>query len=345
MQLLKRISEQLFPGYFALVMATGVLSIGTHLLELDLVAEALYIFNILAFFILWILTIIKLIYFRDVIKSEIKNHRLAPSYFTLIAGTSVFGCQVLMIGEHVNIALFLWFFAIILWLIIMYTFFTVMTVHPEKPAISKGINGAWLIAVVATQSLAVLGSFLSSDFADFHVLMLFFSICMYFLGCMLYLNIMIFIFYRFMFVELKFTAMAPPYWINMGAVAITTLAGANLILQQAQWGFLAELSTFLKGFTLFFWVTGTWWIPLLIILSVWRYVYHRDKPGYDPQLWAMVFPVSMYMTGTYKLAEALDLSFLFYIPKVIIYAALIIWICVFWGMITQLYRKLRRKIS
>ena len=34
--------------------------------------------------------------------------------------------------------------------------------------------------------------------------------------------------------------------------------------------FLETLLPFLKGFTIFFWATGTWWIPMLLILVVWR---------------------------------------------------------------------------
>ncbi len=68
----------------------------------------------------------------------------------------------------------------------------------------------------------------------------------------------------------------------MGAVAITTLAGANLMLHAAEWHFLMEVLPFLKGFTLFFWVAGTWWIPLLFILGVWRHLYKRHPLTYDP---------------------------------------------------------------
>jgi hypothetical protein len=59
----------------------------------------------------------------------------------------------------------------------------------------------------------------------------------------------------------------------MGAVASTTLAGAALILSAPQWQFLREVLPFLTGFTLLFWAAGTLWIPLPVILSVWRHVY------------------------------------------------------------------------
>lgn len=95
----------------------------------------------------------------------------------------------------------------------------------------------------------------SSD--RYRQIVLFTTVCMYFLGCMLYLNIITLIFYRFTFLKMDSSAFTPPYWINMGAVGITSLAGATLIKQSEYWSFLAEITPFLKGFTLFFWAAGT----------------------------------------------------------------------------------------
>ena len=87
---------------------------------------------------------------------------------------------------------------------------------------------------------------------------------MYLLGAMLYLSIITLIFYRFTFFPLTAEQLTPPYWINMGAVAITTLAGSPLLLPAGPHGrSSAMLRPFLTGFTLFFWATATWWIPLL----------------------------------------------------------------------------------
>jgi len=118
------------------------------------------------------------------------------------------------------------------------------------------------------------------------------------------------IFYRFTFFPLTSEEFNPLYWINMGAIAITTLAGATLILISSQWPFLQEILPFLKGFTLFCWITATWWIPLLLILMVWRHGFRKYPLRYDPEYWGAVFPLGMYSVGTYPLAKAAELSFL-----------------------------------
>lgn len=335
---LKQKAIQLFPGYFALVMATGILSIGTFLLGMESIAKILLYVTIIAYLTLWLLTLIRLFCYFPRLAADLTSHTLGPGFFTLVAGTCVLGSQLVIVENAYVIAAYLWGLGILLWLVIMYTFFAAVTIRKDKPSIAKGINGAWLIVAVATHSISILGTLLSSHVERGQDIILFFTLCMYFLGCMLYLNIITLIFYRFTFVKLDHSALTPPYWINMGAVAITTLAGSTLILHAENWPMLLEITPFLKGFTLFFWITGTWWMPLIFILMIWRHVYHRYPITYDPQFWGMVFPLGMYTTSTYQLSKALKIPFLTVIPHVMVYISMAVWIFVFLGMVRRLFR-------
>jgi tellurite resistance protein TehA-like permease len=156
---------------------------------------------------------------------------------------------------------------------------------------------------------------------------------MYMIGCMLYIILITLIFYRFTFLDITREVLTPPYWINMGAVAITTLAGARLILSASSWTLINEINPFLKGFTLFFWSAGTWWIPLLFILGFWRHAVKKFPIKYDPQFWGMVFPLGMYTVCTFQLSNALGFPPLMLIPKFFIYLALAAWIITFAAML------------
>lgn len=331
-----RASADLFPGYFALVMATGIISIACYLLEMKTLAVVLLVVNVIAFTVLSLLLLIRLLLFFDRVKDDINNHLRGPGFFTVVAGTSVLGSQLLIVANQSRVASVLWLLAVILWAVIMYTFFAAMTVRENKPSIESGLNGAWLLVVVATQSISVLGTLLVGRFADYREPILFFTLCMFLLGCMLYIPLITLIFYRFTFVNVTTASLTPPYWINMGAVAITTLAGARLIIAAPEWTLLNDFMPFLKGFTLFFWAAGTWWIPLLLILGFWRHVYRKFPLRYDPQYWGMVFPLGMYTVCTFQLAKAINFPSLLVIPRYFIYLALTGWFVVSLGLVYSL---------
>lgn len=329
-----RAAADLFPGYFALVMATGIISIACFLLGMTTISFVLLGVNVIAYVILWVLLLLRLFRFFSRVRDDINNHVRGPGFFTVVAGTCVLGSQLLIVIDRPRVAAALWIIGLLLWLVIMYTFFTAMTVRENKPSIEGGLNGAWLLAVVATQAISVLGTLLVSHYEDYRELILFFTLCMFLLGCMLYLPLITLIFYRFTFVNVTTASLTPPYWINMGAVAITTLAGARLIIAAPGWPLLNEVVPFLKGFTLFFWASGTWWIPLLLILGFWRHVYKRFPLKYDPQYWGMVFPFGMYTVCTFQLSKAINFPPLLVIPRYFIYLALAGWIAASLGLVS-----------
>jgi len=306
------------------------------------ISLVLLVINVIAYFVLCILLLIRSVFFFSRVKTDIQDHVRGPGFFTVVAGTCVLGSALLIVVDQYRPAMVLWFAGIGLWIVIMYTFFTAVTVHESKPSIEAGLNGGWLLAVVATQSISVLGTLLVSRLVDYREPVLFFTLCMFLLGCMLYLPLITLIFYRFTFVNVTMASLTPPYWINMGAVAITTLAGARLIIAAPGWPLLNELAPFLKGFTLFFWAAATWWIPLLLALGFWRHVYKRFPLKYDPQYWGMVFPFGMYTVCTFQLSKAIGFPRLLVIPRYFIYLALAGWLAASLGLLGSLVRSAPR---
>jgi hypothetical protein len=41
-------------------------------------------------------------------------------------------------------------------------------------------------------------------------------------------------------------------------------------------------------------ISGTWWIPMLLVLEVWQHLIRRFPLRYDPLYWGAVFPLGIY---------------------------------------------------
>ncbi|MFV0387421.1 MAG: tellurite resistance/C4-dicarboxylate transporter family protein [Pyrinomonadaceae bacterium] len=332
-------AANLFPGYFALVMATGIVSNASFFLGFQTIARALLYLNAFAYVVLWAFLLFRLVRYFPRIVADLDNHARGPGFFTVSAGSSVLGTQLMIVAGYTAPAILLWFVALAVWLIVIYSFMTVITVRVDKPPLEKGINGTWLLLTVATQGVAVLGAMIAPNFGEYQDVVLFFSLGMFLLGAMIYIPLITLIFYRFTFLSLSTQDLTPPYWINMGAVAITTLAGSKLILSSNELFILQKILPFLQGFTIFFWAWGTWWIPLLLLLGFWRHGVKRFPLRYDPQYWGMVFPLGMYTACTFQLSKALEYERLMAIPRVFIYVAIAAWIVVFAGMVISFFKR------
>ena len=83
--------QYLHPGNFALVMATGIISIGMGLLGNRVLADMLFLFAVCAWMVLLALSLLRLLRFATRLRDELLNPRMVFSYFTLVAATNIIG--------------------------------------------------------------------------------------------------------------------------------------------------------------------------------------------------------------------------------------------------------------
>ncbi|MDR4505977.1 MAG: tellurite resistance/C4-dicarboxylate transporter family protein [Candidatus Scalindua sp.] len=343
MSFIKESIKTLHPAYFAMVMSTGIISIASRLLGFTDIAWALFYINVIVYTILLPFQTLRVFIYWDSLYKDLCNPKLSLVFFTTVAATNVLGAQFITIVNQPEIAKIFWYFGIFLWVAVSLFSFSILFVKCEEGP-EAVIHGGWLIATVGTQSVAVLGAALASQFVTSSSFVMFASIVWWMIGAFLYVVLIILLFYRLVFFKLAPEALIPPYWINMGAIAITTLAGSIICLSAPKiGGIYTEFVPFIKGFTLFFWSFGTWWIPLLIILGIWKFVIHKVPFTYTPLDWGMVFPLGMYTACTFKLSEALQIPFISNISEYFIYPAYAAWVFTFIGMITAMVKSLGKK--
>ncbi|UPK72223.1 tellurite resistance/C4-dicarboxylate transporter family protein [Chitinophaga filiformis] len=328
--------ENFFPGYFALVMATGIVSIGLFLWKYTLLAGIFLGLNVVFYAGLWVILILRIVKYPVIVWNDLHHPARGVTFLTLVAGNNVLGSQVAIIAGRMDIALIIWIVGFALWALILYTFFLVNILKEPKPELQQSISGAWLLIVVSTESVAVLGAVIANS-SPFHWLIAFISLCSYMTGGMFYFVLIGLILYRWLFFSMKAETLTPPYWINMGAVAIISLAGSRLVMYARTHEELSQWANFIQAFTMFFWAFASWWIPLLFLMFAYRHFIARVPLKYDPQYWSMVFPLGMYGVCTFNYALITGFTFIKPISALFVILALMTWVIVLIGLFIDLF--------
>src|SRR5690606_31748210 len=104
------------------------------------------------------------------------------------------GSQFVVVVNVWPAAAALWLLGVVLWGLLTYGVFTLLTVQSSKPTLAEGINGGWLVAVVAAQSVAVLGVQIAPGLDSWRPHLLLACLAMWLGGGMLYIWIISLIF-------------------------------------------------------------------------------------------------------------------------------------------------------
>src|SRR5689334_12186641 len=92
------------PSYFAMVMATGIVSIASHLLGLEAIGRILLWFNVVFYIVLWTLTVLRCVWYPQKVRADIFHHGRSVGFFTTVAGTCVMGSQFIVISNLWSVA-------------------------------------------------------------------------------------------------------------------------------------------------------------------------------------------------------------------------------------------------
>ncbi len=330
-QLQNRI-RTLFPGYFAVVMATGIVAIASKRVGLRGIDVVLLTLATIAYVVLFGMTIVRVARFRSEVLTDFRNAAKAPGFFTLVAGSGVLGTGLLRIAGQPQLAWALWIFAVVLYVFLIHAFLLVFITKKKEGSLVGALNGGWLVLVVGLQSIAALGAMLAETTSSSGVMMVI-SICAFLLAGGMYLLLISALVMRLILLPLEPEQLVPTYWIMMGAAAISTLAGVEICGHATMWTLSVNIIPLMHGLTFLFWVVASSWIPLLVILGIWRHIVRRVPLAYEPMLWSIVFPLGMYTSATHAMIKNFAIHELQQVPITIFPIAFLAWLAVGLGMI------------
>jgi tellurite resistance protein TehA-like permease len=326
----------LTPGYFALVMATGIVSIGLHLENLDTLSWLLLALCAGAFLVLLGLTAWRFAAFRDAVVEDFTDPRRGFGFFTFVAGTNVLGVRLGLEGLHAATAALL-LVAGLAWVVLGYVVpWTAVLGRQERPVVATA-NGTWFIWVVASQSVAIAAASIEPVFETGRRELAVLAIVSWSVGVFLYAAAGVIVALRLMLYEFGPEELTPPYWVSMGALAITVVAGARIV-EMADAPMVAVTRDLIAGLAVVFWAFATWLIPVLVAAGWWRHVRRGVPLRYEATLWSIVFPLGMYAVAGLYLGRADRLPVVEAVGRVWLWVAFAAWAATFVAMLVHLRR-------
>ncbi len=330
--------RDLHPGYFAFVMATGIISTGTYLLGPSWLSRALLAAAAAGLVVLSAALLARVARFPSSVTADIQAPDRVFGFFTITAGLDVLGARLVAAGHPLATAILAGLAAVV-WLALTYGVPASLLLTRARDSVLGGVNGTWLLWIVATQSLSIAAAVLVPAWPSQSALLAPVATGLWCVGLLLYLIVVALILLRWLTVPMTPATLGPPYWILMGATAITVLAGARILNLPAALPAVRATAGFVEGFSFALWAFGTWWIPLLVILGLWRHVRHHWPLTYEPALWSVVFPLGMYSVATLVFGKAAHLAFMGPLARFMLWVAVTAWAAVAAAFLIRLARR------
>ncbi|MGP9746698.1 tellurite resistance/C4-dicarboxylate transporter family protein [Brachybacterium sp. AOP29-B2-41] len=329
----------LAPGYFALVMGTGIVSMGLRMVGADEAALVLLILAALAGAVLAALYVLRWLRHRDRMRADAKNPETAFGYFTIVAAASVVAVGLQQIGLPTASAVLLGVGAAI-WIVLGYVLpWQVLMTRDGEPILAR-TNGSWFIWSVASQSLAVGFSGLKPATHAYADLLGLLTVLAWSVGTILYVGIAVLVILRIVHFGITPRQFEPTYWVAMGALAIAVVAGAGIFAMDSV-PMVDAARGLIGGTVVVFWCFALWLIPLLAGAGLWRHLIHRVPLRYTPSLWSIVFPLGMFAVASLRLGRVEHLPLVEGVGDVGLVVAVLAWVAVAVGLLMTLLRGLR----
>lgn len=298
---LRQILAAIPPASGAVVMSSGIVSVGLSLDGRETLSRILLAVTVLVWVVLGLLLAGRVAYDRERVRREARS----PASLTGVAGTAVLGTRLTLLGwSWAGIALLV--VALAFWLVLL----TPVLANWATPTV-----GVSLVLTVCTESLAVLSGGIAQH--EHEAWLLHAALAPLLLGLAFY----VFVIARFDLRQV--TAGRGDHWITGGALAISTLAAGRITLAGSAIHALGGIHQTLKVGSVVLWALTMAWLPVLVVAEV-----ARPRLGYDVRRWGTVFPVGMYAACSFLVGAAAGAPGITDFARVWVWAGLAVWVVV-----------------
>jgi tellurite resistance protein TehA-like permease len=264
--------------FFTVVMATGIVALA---LRQAGAGDAS-----------WVLAVIAAVIYLGLLArrpGRPSSRGQAVGWFAFVAASEVLSS----LSRWHALSVVLWAGGLAAWLVIVPVVLGTPRLEDER------VRGSWLLAVVATNSLAVAAAPIASRAHD--GVLLGFAYAWWLCALAIYARLAWLMLGRIGRRELGIDDLHGDHWVAMGALAISTLAGVRLLAAATTLDWSGGIHDATRALTIALWIGALCWLPALVASETWRL---RQRPLYTHERWSTVFPLGMLAVASHGLALA-----------------------------------------
>jgi tellurite resistance protein TehA-like permease len=298
------------PEAGAAVMGTGIVSVALSLDGAETVSRILLGVAVAIWSLLGSIVARAAVRGRARVRADVRR----PAALSWVAGTGVLGARLALLG-WVGGGIALLGLALALWALLVGPVLS----HWRTPTV-----GASLLLTVATESLAVVCAAVGlRTHAGWLVVA---AVLPFALGLGSYGFVMA----RFDLGQLA--SGRGDHWITGGALAISTLAAADIASGARALTVLWHGTGPLRDAAVALWVASMLWLPVLVVAEA-----LRPRLRYDLRRWSTVFPVGMYAACSFAVGSVAHAGAITSFARVWVWVALGVWTAVAAAMVRKLF--------
>lgn len=312
------------PDVFAVVMATGILSVAADKHHYTRISETLGVLATLGLVLLFGIAA------GSRVRWDLKDPDVTLRLFTFVAACAVLDSRLANVDV---VVLALGATALASWLVLAGLTARNMAAN-SWTTLRDRAHGAWELGSVGTSGLAIVATAVARHTAQHWWLAV--AVPVWAAALCVYVLMTSLILWRVVAQRQDRDGLEPDSWILMGGLAIATLAGDNIHSLAPSW-----LAATVRGITVVTWVLASLWIPPLIYFGLQRIKRRSELLQFAGVWWAMVFPLGMYSAATAATAAEIGRPALDTVSLVLFWVALTTWLTVSVAGLLRLGRALR----